>query len=98
MKQYIKGFSIQLLINIILNLIRILVAFLIIKYAPDVPPTTSFAKDSGWQIWSICSIILYNIISIIISLIMIFRRKNVKQYVGFGTVSILFGLYVYICF
>ena len=98
MKQYIKGFSIQLLINISLNLIRILVAFLIRKYAPDVPPTTSFAKDSGWQIWSICSIILYNIISIMISFIMIFRRQNVKQYVGFGTVSILFGLYVYMCF
>ena len=32
MKQYIKGFSIQLLINISLNLIRILVAFLIRKY------------------------------------------------------------------
>ena len=95
MKQYIKGFSIQLLINIGLNLIRILVAFLIIKYAPDVPSTTSFAKDSGWQIWAIASIMLYNIISIIISLIMIFIRKNVKQYVGVGTVSILVELYIY---
>ena len=50
MKEFFKGFFIQLIINIVAHLIRIIISFLIIKYAPEPVQPTSFAKDSGWQI------------------------------------------------
>ncbi len=97
MKNFFKGFGLQLIINSVLLLLRFIVDLLILKYAPNVPPTTSFAKDSGWQIWSICSIIVYNIISIIVSIAMIFNKKNTKQFAGIGIFSILFAIYTYMC-
>ena len=74
MKKFFKGFSIQLGINLFLHILRILIAFFIIKYAPESEEITSFAKDSGWQILSLFSIIGYNIISFIILCI-----KNLKN-------------------
>lgn len=92
MKSFIKGFSLQLIINIFAHIIRIIVAYLIIKYAPDPSLQTSFAKDSGWQILSLFSIIGYNIISIIVSLI-IFIKKDMKFLLGFEITTVLSIIY-----
>ena len=88
MKKYIKGFSIQLCINILLHVIRILIAYLIIKYAPEPEYPTSFSKDTEWQIISLLSIIVYNIISLIVAFFK-YRKKDMKIFVGFGIASIL---------
>ena len=96
MKQFIKGFSIQLSINLIAHLIRIGIAYLIIKYAPEPLYPTSFAKDTGWQLISLFSIIVYNIISLIVSLIVSFvryRKNDIKLFVGWGMISILGIIY-----
>ena len=92
MKQFIKGFSIQLCINLIAHLIRIGIAYLIIKYAPEPLYPTSFAKDSGWQIISLFSIIGYNIISLIVSFIR-YRKNDMKLFIGWGMISILGIIY-----
>lgn len=97
MKKFIKGFSLQLIINIILYLIRYIIDLLILKYAPEVPPTTSFAKDSAWLIWSFCLLMMYNIISILVSFIMIISKKNIKTYAGFGASAIIYIIYVLVC-
>lgn len=97
MKQFFKGFSLQLIIIIAFYLIRYIVDLLILKYAPEVPPTTSFAKDSSWLILSFCFFIVYIITSIVISLIMILCKKNIKTYAGFGTPAILYFVYALIC-
>ena len=92
MKQFIKGFSIQLSINLIAHLIRIGIAYLIIKYAPEPLYQTSFAKDSGWQLISLFSIIVYNIISLIVSFIR-YRKNDMKLFIGWGMISILGIIY-----
>ena len=93
MRKYIKGFSIQLCINLLLHVIRLLIAYLIIKYAPEPEYPTSFSKDSGWQIISLLSIITYNIISLIVVFFK-YRKKDIKIFVGFGIASILGIIYV----
>ena len=93
MKKFFKGFFIQLIINIIAHLIRIIVAILIIKYAPEPIQPTSFAKDSGWQIVALLSIITYNIISIVISFIVL-RKKDIKLFFGFVTISVINIYYI----
>lgn len=93
MRKYIKGFSIQLCINLLLHVIRLLIAYLIIKYAPEPEYPTSFSKDSGWQIISLLSIIIYNIISLIVVFFK-YRKKDIKIFVGFGIASILGIIFV----
>lgn len=96
MKKFLKGFSLQLIIIIFLFLIRYIVDLLILKYAPTVPANTSFGKDSAWLILSFYFVIAYSIISIVISLIMIICKKNIKTYAGFGTPAILCLVFVLI--
>lgn len=93
MKKSIKGFSIQFIINIVAHLVRVLVAYFIIKYGPEPELPTSFGKDSAWQLISLFSIIVYNIISLIVVLIRN-RKKDVKFIIGFGIATILSILYV----
>ena len=93
MRKYIKGFSIQLCINLLLHVIRLLIAYLIIKYAPEPEYPTSFSKDSGWQIISLLSIIIYNIFSLIVAFFK-YRKKDIKIFVGFGIASILGIIFV----
>lgn len=93
MKKFFKGFFIQLIINIIAHFIRIIIAFLIIKYAPEPVEPTSFAKDSGWQILALLSIITYNIISIVISF-MVLRKKDIKLFFGFAAISLINIYYI----
>ena len=93
MRKYIKGFSIQLCINLLLHVIRLLIAYLIIKYAPEPEYPTSFSKDSGWQIISLLSIITYNIISLIVAFFK-YRKRDIKKFVGFGIASILGIIFV----
>ena len=92
MKKYFKGFSIQLGINIVLHIIRMVVAYFIIKYAPE-DPYTSFAKDSMWQLISLLSILGYNAIFVIVMTIK-HIRKDIKLYFGFLTSSLLGIVYV----
>ncbi len=92
MKKYIKGFSLQLCINLLAHAIRILIAYLIIKYAPEPEYPTSFSKDSGWQIISLFSIIGYNIISLIVAFIK-HRKKDIRVFKGFVIASILSIIY-----
>ena len=93
MRKYIKGFSIQLCINLLLHVIRLLIAYLIIEYAPEPEYPTSFSKDSGWQIISLLSIITYNIISLIVAFFK-YRKRDIKKFVGFGIASILGIIFV----
>ena len=92
MKKFFEGFSIQLCINIVLHIIRIVVAYYIIKYAPE-DPYTSFAKDSMWQLISLYSIIGYNTIFVVIMTIKN-KKKDLKLYLGFLTSSLLGIVYV----
>ena len=67
---------------------------MIIKYAPEpVHQPTSFAKDSGWQILALLSIITYNIISIVISF-MVLRKKDIKFFFGFAAISVINIYYI----
>ena len=93
MRKYIKGFSIQLCINLLLHVMRLLIAYLIIKYAPEPEYPTSFSKDSGWQIISLLSIIIYNIFSLIVAFFK-YRKKDIKIFVGFGIASNLGIIFV----
>lgn len=92
MKQFVKGASIQLIINILMHIVRMIVAFLIIKYAPAPSQYTSFGKDSGWQILSLFLILSYNNISLIVSFIE-YEEKKTKFFIGIGTISILATIY-----
>lgn len=92
MRDFFKGLSIQLGINLIAHLVRIIIAYLIIKYGPEPQTVTSFGKDSGWQMISLFMIIIYNIISLFIAFIK-FRKTNVKFLYGFCITSILGGIY-----
>ena len=87
-KELRKGFFIQLTINIVAHLVRIAVADLIIKYAPEPQYPTSFCKDSGWQIVSLFIIVAYNIISLLITFISV-RKTKVGFLYGFSIVSII---------
>lgn len=95
MKSFFKGFGIQLFINIFAHIIRIVVAYLIIKYAPEPSLPTSFGKDTGWQILSLFSIIIYNIFSMIIFIIKYIKNKN-ENALGFSTMSVLAGIYAWL--
>ena len=93
MKKFIKGFCIQLFVNIIAHLIRIIVAYLIIRYAPEPQYVTSFSKDTGWQLIALFSIIGYNLISLIVTFFK-YRKNDIFLFVGYGTMSILSILYI----
>ena len=89
---FCKGFFMQLVINLVMHIVRILVAFFIIKYAPEPQQITSFAKDSGWLIISLFLIMGYNIISFIILSIKKFK-SNSKFCLGFFLQSIISFIY-----
>ena len=104
MKKFFKGFGIQLLINFIAHLIRIVIAYFIIKYMPiKYSPeylVTSFAKESIWQLMSLFFIILYNFIVLVISFISVLyisifriKMKDPKLLIGLVTGSILGIIY-----
>lgn len=92
MKDFLKGCSLQLGINLIAHLVRIVVAYLIIKYATEPTTITSFAKDSGWQAISLLLIIGYNTVSLFVSIVRS-RKLNMRFLIGFCTISIFGGIY-----
>lgn len=89
MKEFNKGFIIQLFINSGMFLIFFIVDYLIKKFIPlPNPPQTDFGTNSVWIIISFFSIIFYNIISVVI---VIDKYKKTKKYyaIGFSIVSLL---------
>ncbi len=97
MKKFLKGFAIQATINAILQIIRIVVGILIVKFSPVEKVAGIYNPDSGWQLICWLVIFAYNLISLIVPIILlIIRNKKIDSNVlaGYCVVSVIITIYL----